>query len=443
MDPTHASESPDPFISAVLSRGLRVLERLGETPAGRVYRAQYFSAEPSVVIVALNPSSEPRQRFSTPRPPPEVLQQLQHASRIRHPNVAGVREIGETSEGVVYAVLDAVPGEPLHDVVTTRRTLPLQEAVDLTLQAAAGLRAAHAAGVVHGNLSPETVLVSDGPDGQPLVKLVGFASVTAGLATPAGLASMLEPGAFASPEQAAGGAPDRRGDVYSLAAILLYMLTGEPPTKGSIPRSVPKRIRSVLSDALAASLTERFQTVHEFEEALQEAMTQLPPASSGTRRRAAAVGAGLVALGLLAGAGWVLIPAMRDHFGAPTTGRHQSRGVPADSALETANAPGRRFRGSDTGAAPGEDASPVRSQPPAGPAAPRRNAPDERKAAAPPDVALSPFRRSHPWAALPDGRVYFKSSCSLALGAPELIYFDSEEKAQATGREKSTVPGCF
>jgi serine/threonine-protein kinase len=323
--------------------------------------------------------------------------------------------------------------------------------------------------VVHGNLSPETVLVSDGPDGQPLVKLVGFASVTAGLATPAGLASMLEPGAFASPEQAAGAAPDRRGDVFSLAAILLYMLTGEPPTKGSIPRSVPKRIRSVLSDmltgepptkgsiprsvpkrirsvlsdALAASLTERFQTVHEFEEALQEAMTQLPPASSGTRRRAAVVGAGLVALGLLAGAAWLLIPAMRDHSGAPTAGRHQSRGVPADSALETADAPRRRSHGSDTGAAPGEDASPVRSQSPAGPSAQRRNGPDERKAAAPPDVALSPFRRSHPWASLPDGRVYFKSSCSLALEAPELIYFDSEEKAQATGREKSTVPGCF
>jgi serine/threonine-protein kinase len=381
-----------------------------------------------------------------------VLEQLQRASRIRHPNVAGVREISETSEGVVYAVLDAVAGEPLYDVVTTRRTLPLQEAVDLTLQAAAGLRAAHAAGVTHGNLSPETVVVSEGPDGQSLVKLVGFAPAPAGLGTETAGASMFEPGAFASPELGAGPTRDRRGDIFSLAAVLLYMLTGEPPIKGSTPRSIPKRIRSVLSDALAESPADRFQTVDEFGDALQDAMARLPPTGSGTRRQAAAVGAGLLALGLLAGAGWVLVPAMRDHFGTPTTGGRESRGAPsarpplappADSALETADAPSRRVRSADAGAVPGEDSSLVRRPTPAGPSAQRRNTSGNRKAAAPPDVALSPFRRSHPWAALPDGRVYFKSSCSLALGAPELIYFDSEEKAQATGREKSTVRGCF
>jgi hypothetical protein len=58
-------------------------------------------------------------------------------------------------------------------------------------------------------------------------------------------------------------------------------------------------------------------------------------------------------------------------------------------------------------------------------------------------AALSPFRQSHPWAAHPDGQVYFRSSCSLALGSGDLLYFKSESEARAAGRTRSTTPGCF
>jgi hypothetical protein len=57
-------------------------------------------------------------------------------------------------------------------------------------------------------------------------------------------------------------------------------------------------------------------------------------------------------------------------------------------------------------------------------------------------VAISPFRRAHPWAALPGGRFYFPSSCPLALRSHELLYFASEAEARATGRARSTQPGC-
>jgi hypothetical protein len=59
-----------------------------------------------------------------------------------------------------------------------------------------------------------------------------------------------------------------------------------------------------------------------------------------------------------------------------------------------------------------------------------------------PGVALSPFRRAHPWAAHPQGRFYFPSSCWLALRSSELLYFTSEAEARATGRYRSTEPGC-
>jgi serine/threonine protein kinase len=465
MDPTHASEPTDPFIATIQSRGFRVLERLGETPAGLVYRAQYFSSGPPVVVVLLNAAAGPRPRFATPRPPPEMLEQLQHASRIRHPNVAGVREIGETTEGLVYAVLDAVPGDVLYDVVTTRGTLPPHEAVDLTLQAAAGLRAAHAAGVVHGNLSPDTVVVAEGSDGHALVKLVGFATASMNLGA-WGPGSSVEPGAFASPEQAAGGVPDKRGDVYGLAAVLYYMLTGEPPRKGAIPRSVPKGLRSVLRDALATSAADRFETVDQFGEAVQEAMSRLP-AGDVSARRVAAIGARLVVIALLTGLGWFLVPkvgpklaGLRDLARKESVsrwgGRHDvvpsasqtRRPPPGDSVLETADAPKRHqpegdaLRGSDAGGTSGDETPPATSSAPPTRGSSRGAARGSR-AEPPTGVALSPFRRAHPWAALPEGRYYFRSSCSLALEAPELIYFRTEEQAQATGREKSTVQGCF
>jgi hypothetical protein len=62
--------------------------------------------------------------------------------------------------------------------------------------------------------------------------------------------------------------------------------------------------------------------------------------------------------------------------------------------------------------------------------------------AAAPKAALSPFRRAHPWAAHPDGRFYFPSSCPLALDSPELVYFRTEQEARATGRSRSTQAGC-
>ncbi|MEP6689404.1 MAG: hypothetical protein ABJC36_13720, partial [Gemmatimonadales bacterium] len=69
---------------------------------------------------------------------------------------------------------------------------------------------------------------------------------------------------------------------------------------------------------------------------------------------------------------------------------------------------------------------------------PRKAAPRDSGAA----MALSPFRRAHPWAADPGGRFYFPSSCPLALQSRELLYFTSESEARATGRSRSTAPGC-
>src|SRR6185295_10645470 len=97
---------------------------------------------------------------------------LRSASRIEHPNIARVRAIGETEEETLWVAVDALQGELLTEILKERDVLPPAEAIDLILQVASGLQAAHEVGLVHGNLSPDTILVTRTAEGRPLVKLI-------------------------------------------------------------------------------------------------------------------------------------------------------------------------------------------------------------------------------------------------------------------------------
>jgi len=164
----------------------------------------------------------------------------------------------------------------LADVLAARWALPLPEAVDLIQQAAAGLQAVHEAGLVHGNVSLTTLLVTRTAEDRPLVKLIGFTLT-----------------ASSEPEEG-----DRAADVFSLGAVLHHLLTGALPGAWMTPRKpIPKRARPLLAKALAASPADRFQTVAEFVAALQELaihrarVSALIPVIAATG--AAVVGAGL------------------------------------------------------------------------------------------------------------------------------------------------------
>jgi hypothetical protein len=269
-DPPDPSSHEPALLGRTLGRSFHFLDQVGATSAGLMYRAE--DATPGVEVTLLYLRAGPEREA-----PPEdsarltpLLQQLRRASEIHHPNVAAVLRAEETPEGLAYAILESLQGELLAEILAARQALPLSEAVHLILQAAAGLQAAHDAGVVHGCLSPATILITRAADDRPLVKLIRFAP------TPShheesdpGTDKSLET-EYASPERLAGHPSDVSGDVFSLGAALHHLVTGTAPGGRMTPaKPVPSRVRPILEKALAASPADRFQTVAEFAAALR------------------------------------------------------------------------------------------------------------------------------------------------------------------------------
>ena len=264
-----ASPCPEPsLVGRTLRAGLRVRERLRDTPLGPLYRAEYPTGL-EVAVMLLGSTSADSAALA------ELRQRYRDAIQIQHPNVAAIHELSETGDGLVYLVAEFLTGELLSETLARRGALPLEEGLDLCLQAAGGLKAAHEVGWVHGRLSPESILLTGTVDGRPLVKLIGFTPEfflrrrDAELPIEQGVS--LE---YASPERIAGDLPDERGDVYSLGAVLHHLLTGVPPKKGG---AAPAAIRGVLVRALDPSPAQRFQTVAEFETALARPVEPVVP----------------------------------------------------------------------------------------------------------------------------------------------------------------------
>ena len=164
-------------------------------------------------------------------------QEARAASALNHPNVCTIHALGETSEGQHYIAMEYVEGETLRQRLSTTR-LPLREALDVVLQVAAALSAAHAAGIVHRDIKPENVMLR--PDG--LVKVLDFglaklapaaAEIAGGqtthtvLKTEAG--TVVGTAAYMSPEQTRGQEVDARTDIWSLGVMLYEMVAGRRP----------------------------------------------------------------------------------------------------------------------------------------------------------------------------------------------------------------------
>lgn len=450
MTSNGSSEGADPLVGQVLAGGLRVLARVGSTSEGPLYRAQYLQTGPPVALTVLRlPPSLTPSSASIPSTRSRLTDQhwqlLRRACLIRHPNVAGLLDVKETPGGIVYATGELLSGELLADVLSMHGPLPPDQAVDICLQTAAGAEAAHQVHVAHGSISPNTILVMPDPGERPFVKLIRFDfSCYEGDGGRFPLRPADVP--YASPERRAGGEPDPLDDVFSLGAVLHHLVLGSPPGDGAPQRPIPRRLRHVINQALAPR-NSRYPTVAEFAEALSRAPAASAEGGRGFRHKVGvAVSIVVVAAGL-----WYGWNRIRDL--APT--RPEEVAVrPADSA---ADPPTARDPRAGTIAATVVDT--IGSAPVSLPASSAISAPPSKGrqadsthrsgllSLAPRDAisgaALSPFRRSHPWAAHPGGRDYFRSSCSLALGSGDLLYFQSESEARAAGRTRSTTPGCF
>jgi serine/threonine protein kinase/beta-lactam-binding protein with PASTA domain len=156
---------------------------------------------------------------------------------LSHPNVVHVFDQG-TDGDVVYLSMEYVPGRTLRDILRDRGRLPAREALEILIPVLAALGAAHQAGMVHRDVKPENVLMTD--DGR--VKVVDFGlarAIEATNQTRTGV--MIGTIAYMSPEQVMTGGADVRSDVYAAGIVLFELVTGEQPYDGETPMSVAYR----------------------------------------------------------------------------------------------------------------------------------------------------------------------------------------------------------
>jgi serine/threonine protein kinase/Flp pilus assembly protein TadD len=201
----------------------KILEKLGEGGMGIVYKAEDTKLK-RVVALKFLPTQLTRDSAAKER----FIQEARAASGLDHPNICTIFEIDETGDGRSFIAMALYGGGTLRERIA-RGPVEVEEAIGIALQIAQGLGRAHEAGIVHRDVKPANIMITDRGE----VKIVDF-----GLAKLAGGAKLTRTGstlgtaAYMSPEQARGEAIDRRTDIWSLGVVLYEMLTGALPFKG-------------------------------------------------------------------------------------------------------------------------------------------------------------------------------------------------------------------
>src|ERR1041385_8033451 len=169
------------------------------------------------------------------------LSEIQVTANLQHPNLLPLFDSGQAN-GLLFYVMPYIEGESLRARLKREKQLPIDAAVQIATSVASALDYAHRHGVIHRDLKPENILLHEG---QPVVADFGIALAVSNAGgsriTQTGLS--LGTPQYMSPEQATGDRViDGRTDIYSLAAMLYEMLTGDPPYAGSSAQAVIARV---------------------------------------------------------------------------------------------------------------------------------------------------------------------------------------------------------
>ncbi|MFJ8430078.1 Stk1 family PASTA domain-containing Ser/Thr kinase [Kitasatospora sp. NPDC094019] len=229
----------DPLIGALLDGRYRVERRIAAGGMSTVYRGTDTRLDRVVALKVMHPSLAGDAAFTA-----RFIREAKAVARLAHPNVVNVFDQG-ADDGHVFLAMEYVPGGTLRDLLSDRGALSIRAALDILEPVLAALGAAHRAGLVHRDVKPENVLITD--DGLVkvadfgLVRVLNAADGAASSAGPTG-GTVLGTVSYLAPEQIRPGADtDRRVDVYAAGILLYEMLTGARPHTGENPVQVMYR----------------------------------------------------------------------------------------------------------------------------------------------------------------------------------------------------------
>ena len=287
------------LVGTVIAERYHVLKKLGEGGMGQVYLAEHVKMGRKSAVKVMNPGMvdnvDAISRFN---------REAANASRINHPNVAGIYDFGETPDGLIYMAMEFVEGEALTNVIRAHGALPPLRASEIARQTAEGLAVAHDMGIVHRDLKPDNIMIAKGRGGSDLVKVVDFGIAKAAASdnqkvTKTGM--VVGTPEYMSPEQLSGDPLDARSDIYSLGLVTFAMLTGKLPFPSDSaqetmimrltdkPKTLsemkpdlkwPGAVQLVIDRVLERDANLRYKTATEFAVDLVQAIDKMSPVTN-------------------------------------------------------------------------------------------------------------------------------------------------------------------
>ncbi len=290
------------YSTRLLDGKYQIIDRLGVGGMGEIFKVRHIHLNELRVIKIMRPNvasdDQGLQRF---------LQEARTSTMIKHKNLAMLYDFAQLEDGSYYMVWEFIDGTNIQKWIAENGAMPARLTVEIAIQALHGLEHLHSMGLIHRDISPENIMLSQDHHGKLLVKVIDF-GIAKQLAEGDGGQGLTQTGMFlgklkyASPEQAGflkeGEHLDPRSDLYSFGIVMYEMLAGRAPFQATNPHGyilkhvtekpapiaetnpnvkAPPQLEAVIMRSLEKSRDTRFASAGEFAEALEGIRATIPP----------------------------------------------------------------------------------------------------------------------------------------------------------------------
>ena len=285
------------YASRLIDGKYQIIDRLGVGGMGEIFKVRHIHLNELRVIKIMRPNiaqdDSSLQRF---------LQEARTSTQIKHRNLAMLYDFAQLDDGSYYMVWEFIDGTNIQKWITSHGAMPARLTVEIAVQALTGLDHLHSMGLIHRDVSPENIMLSQDHHGKLLVKVIDF-GIAKQLTEGEGGQGLTQTGMFlgklkyASPEQAGylkeGEHLDPRSDLYSFGIVMYEMLTGQAPFNATTPHGyilkhvteapaplgadVPAPLAAIVMKSLEKQRDARYATASDFAAALEAIRTSIAP----------------------------------------------------------------------------------------------------------------------------------------------------------------------
>jgi serine/threonine-protein kinase len=290
------------YAARLLDGKYQILDRLGIGGMGEIFKVRHIHLNELRVIKIMRPNvaadDQGLQRF---------LQEARTSTMIKHKNLAMLYDFAQLEDGSYYMVWEFIDGTNIQKWIGTNGPMPPRLAIEISMQTLSGLEHLHSMGLIHRDISPENIMLSQDRQGKLAVKVIDF-GIAKQLGEGESGQGLTQTGMFlgklkyASPEQAGflkeGEQLDPRSDLYSFGIVMYEMLAGRAPFQATNPHGyilkhvtekpqpiaeinpavkVPSQLEAVVMKSLEKNREARYATAADFEKSLDAIRNTIPP----------------------------------------------------------------------------------------------------------------------------------------------------------------------